>query len=334
VAGPQPKAGQALTRLLVAVRDELADLGRGELVLTACSGGPDSLALAAATARLAAARGWRTGAVVVDHGWSAESSQAGRDAVAVLTGLGLDPVELAVVACLPGGGPEASARTARYQALDEAAQRLGAAAVVLGHTLDDQAESVLLGLGRGSGGRSLAGMPRRRGRYRRPLLGLRRTEVLAACDSLELSPWLDPANDDPRYSRVRIRRLAQQLEHALGPGAAQNLARTADLLREDSEALELAADDLLARALLIPDQPVSDQPGLDVAVLLSAPVAVRRRALLAAARAAGCPPGGLTRAHALALDGLLVAAEGAQAHLPAGVIASRMCGRLQLAADA
>jgi tRNA(Ile)-lysidine synthase len=321
----------ALTRLLVAVRDELADLGSGDLVLTACSGGPDSLALAAATARLAPPRGWRTGAVVVDHGWSQAASEAGRDAVAALSELGLDPVELVTVHCPPGGGPEAGARTARYQALDAAADRLGAVAVLLGHTLDDQAETVLLGLGRGSGGRSLAGMPRRRGRYRRPLLGLRRHDVLAACDDLELSPWHDPANDDPRYTRVRIRRLAQQLEDALGPGTALNLARTADLLREDSEALEQAADVLLACARASGGGRAGPgRDSLDPDVLTAAPAAVRRRALLAAARLAGCPPGTLTRAHALALDGLLGAGEGAQAHLPSGVIARRICGRLQL----
>ena len=311
-----------LTQLLVAVRDELADVAAGQLVLTACSGGPDSLALAAATARLAPPRGWRTGAIVVDHGWSAHASSASADAATALSQLGLDPVELiGVESPADGSGPEAAARSARYAALDRAAQRLGAAVVLLGHTLEDQAETVLLGIGRGSGARSLAGMPRRRGLYRRPLLGLRRAVTLAACTAMELQPWHDPANHDERYTRVRVRQLAPALESALGPGFTRNLARTADLLREDADALDAAAARLLDQARLAPRQ-------FDPEVLRDAPAAIRRRALLAAARELS-GGAGLTRAHALALDGLLTMDDGAHADLPSGVVAARACGRLQ-----
>lgn len=301
-----------MTAVHVAVRNALLDLGPGERVLVACSGGPDSLALAAATAGLAGRYGWLAGAVVVDHGWSPAAGAAGSRAAQTCRELGLDPVELIAVDSSGPGGPEGAARTARYRALAEAAQRHGAAAVLLGHTLDDQAETVLLGLARGSGARSLAGMSAVRGIYRRPLLALPRSVTVAACAGLELEPWLDPANQDPAYARVRVREMAGELERALGPGVMQALARTADLLRDDADALDAAAVDLLAAA------DPADTGELDVRMLAAAPVAVRRRSLLAAARAAGSPAGALSHRHALALDALLRAGTGA-ADLPGGV---------------
>jgi tRNA(Ile)-lysidine synthase len=252
--------------------------------------------------------------VVIDHGGSAAASGAGREAARQCREFGLDPVELIVVDSSGPGGPEAAARTARYRALDEAAQRHRAAAVLLGHTLDDQAETVLLGLARGSGARSLAGMAAVRGSYRRPLLGLTRATTVATCAALDLEPWLDPANADPAYARVRLRELAGELERVLGPGVVPALARTADLLRDDADALDAAALDLLAAA----------DPGqrgeLNAEILLGAPVAVRRRTLLAAARVAGSPGGALSHRHALALDALLTAGTGA-ADLPGPVVA-------------
>ncbi len=305
---------KSVTAVHVAVRDALADLSPGDRVLVACSGGPDSLALAAATAGLAGRYGWRAGAVVIDHGWSSVATVAGQQAAQTCRELGLDPVELIVVDSTGPGGPEGAARTARYQALADAAQQHDAVAVLLGHTLDDQAETVLLGLARGSGARSLAGMAAVRGIYRRPLLGLPRTVTVAACAGLGLSPWLDPANSDPAYARVRLRELAGELERVLGPGVVQSLARTADLLRDDADALDAAAADLLAAA----------DPGkageLDVRTVAAASVAVRRRALLMAARTAGCPAGSLSHRHAVALDSLVTAGAGA-ADLPGGVLA-------------
>jgi tRNA(Ile)-lysidine synthase len=313
----------AVTAVHVAVRDALADLGPGDVVLVACSGGPDSLALAAATAALARRYGWRAGAVVVDHGWSVASAGAGRQAVATCREFGLEPVELIAVDSSGPGGPEAAARTARYRALAQAAESHRASAVLLGHTLDDQAETVLLGLARGSGARSLAGMPAERGVYRRPLLGLTRAVTVEACAGLGLQPWLDPANDDPAYARVRLRGLAGELERILGPGIAQALARSADLLRDDADALDAAAAQLLTAA--DPD----GRGELDVRVLTAAPRAVRRRALLAAARQAGSPGGDLGHRHAAALEALLTGRTGAGADLPGAVIArlTRQPGR-------
>ena len=127
------------------------------------------------------------------------------------------------------GGREAAARTARYAALDAVADALGRD-VLLGHTLDDQAETVLLGLGRGSGPRSIAGMRPRSGRYLRPLLGVRRATTEAACRALGLDCWDDPHNDDRALQRVRLRReVLPLLEDVLQGGVAEALARTAVL---------------------------------------------------------------------------------------------------------
>jgi tRNA(Ile)-lysidine synthase len=321
MTGPAPEVAAVRS----AVRAALADLSPGARLLVACSGGPDSLALAAAIGFVAPREGWLAGAVVVDHGWQQDSAAVADRAAGACRSLGLAPVEVVAVQPEHGsGGPEAIARRARYAALDLSADRHGVDAVLLGHTLDDQAETVLLGLARGSGGRSLAGMPAARGRYRRPLLGLDRAVTQRACAALGLTPWQDPANTDPAYTRSRLRAVMPVLAGALGPGLPQSLARTAELLAEDAEALDAAAAELLDRA---------DAPdGLDVALLMAAPAAIRRRALLAAARRAGAPAGSVGRSHVLALDALLVDWHGQGAvSLPGGLEADRDCGRLRVA---
>ena len=327
--GPRLSArlAPAVAAVRSAVRAELGDLTAGDAVLVACSGGPDSLALAAAVAFVAPRLGLRAGAVVVDHGWSPSSAAVAAAAAASCTRLGLLPVDVVRVHPDGVGGPEAAARTARYAALHAAADRHGARAVLLGHTLHDQAETVLLGLARGSGARSLAGMPARRGVFRRPLLGLARDTTARACAEQGLDPWSDPANADPAYARSRVRALLPQLEDALGPGFAAALARTAELAREDADALEALADALLTSAL----EPHGALE-LDLEVLAAAPAAVRRRALLAAARRAGSPAGALGRRHVLALDALVVRWRGQGAvRLPGGVSGRRAYGRLVLA---
>ena len=234
--------GVAVAEVRSAVRACLSDLAAGDLVLAACSGGADSLALAAAAAFVAPRLGLRAGGVTVDHGLQPGSAERAGEVTALLSGLGLDPVRAAAVTVPPpatAAGPEAAARRARYAALDVAAKEYGAVAVLLGHTLDDQAETVLLGLARGSGGRSLAGMPARRGPYRRPFLAVRRATTGAACAELGLVPWQDPHNRDFRFTRARVRHQAlPALEAALGPGVAEALARTAAQLRADAECLD------------------------------------------------------------------------------------------------
>lgn len=309
-----------------AVRRTLAGLPPCALVLVACSGGADSLALAAAAAVEARRAGLRAGAVTVDHGLQPGSWERAEQVAATLRGLGLEPVEVAAVAVGRAGGPEAAARTARYGALEDVAERLGAAVVLLGHTRDDQAETVLLGLGRGSGARALAGMPAARGRFRRPLLGLPRATTRAACAAAGLQPWADPHNDDPAFARVRVRTDAlPALERSVGPGAAAALARSARLLRDDADALDAWAGRVAAGA-------AHPDGGLAVPALAGLPAAVRRRVLRTEAVRAGVPAGALTAEHLEAVDALVSAWRGQGAvALPGGIRAARACGRLCLA---
>ena len=211
---------------------------RSPLVLVAVSGGADSLALADALAFE-----WdNAGAVIVDHGLQPDSAQVAEQAAGTCRALGLHPVEIVTVAVVDEGtGLEAAAREARYAALTDAAERHGAVAVLLGHTRDDQAEQVLLGLTRGSGTRSLSGMPRSRGPFRRPLLGISREETRAACAAEDVEFWDDPMNDDPAFTRVRARRALADLDRDLGPGVAAALARSADQLRADADHLDALA---------------------------------------------------------------------------------------------
>ena len=217
-----------------------------DLVLVALSGGPDSLALAAATAFEAPRAGIRAGAVIVDHGLQPGSADVAERAARHARELGLDPVIVTTVVVGSEGGPEAAARTARYAALAAAARETGTTRVLLGHTRDDQAESVLLGLARGSGLGSIKGMAAESGIYLRPLLAIARATTVQFCVDSGLQPWNDPQNDDERFARVRIRKsVLPMLERELGPGFAEALARTAGLAREDSDALDQFAADQL-----------------------------------------------------------------------------------------
>jgi tRNA(Ile)-lysidine synthase len=209
--------------------------------VVACSGGADSLALAGAAGVVAARRGTAVRAVVVDHGLQDASAQVAAATVARLDEiLGMAAAVVRIEVKADAMGPEAAARAARYAALDQAARP--EEVILLGHTLDDQAETVLLGLARGSGTRSLAGMAMIRGRLLRPLLGLRRDVTRAACAELGLAPWADPHNSDERYARVRVRnQVLPVLEAQLGPGVAEALARSADLARADADLLDQLA---------------------------------------------------------------------------------------------
>src|SRR5580658_1389371 len=323
VVGP----GVAVAAVRNAVRACLSDLAPGDLVLAACSGGADSLAVAAALAFVAPRADLRAGGVTVDHGLQPGSAERASGVAAVLGRLGLDPARAVTVTVPPsGGGPEAAARAARYQALDAVAEQTGAAAVLLGHTLDDQAETVLLGLARGSGGRALAGMPARRGRYRRPLLAVRRAATGAACAELGLQSWQDPHNSDFRFARARVRHQAlPALEEALGPGVAEALARTASQLRADADYL----DELAFAESGQSREPCSDPAGLDASRLRALPAAIRTRVLRDAATMAGCPPGALAAGHVEQIDALVTGWHGQRwVDLPGGVRARRRDGKV------
>ncbi len=286
-------------------------------LVVAVSGGADSLALAVGTAWVVRETGPYAGlpvtAVVVDHGLQAGSAEVARRAAAQVTHLGLSA---RVVQVTPDGrgGPEGAARRARYAAL--LAER--GAYVVLGHTLDDQAESVLLGLARGSGTRSLAGMAERSGRLIRPLLGLRRTTTVAACAEAGLEPWDDPHNDDPAYARSRLRAALTALEAVLGPGLAEALARTATLARADADLLDRQAADLVTGDL--------HGVSLDVAALAEVPDALRTRVLLSWLRSRGVAD--VTMSHVVAVDALVTAWHGQVGVDVTGGRVARVSGRL------
>jgi tRNA(Ile)-lysidine synthase len=188
------------------------------------------------------------GAVVVDHQLQEGSAEVAADTAGILRHLGLAPVEVRTVSVATAGmGPEAAAREARHAALEAAAVHQGAGAILLGHTLDDQAEQVLLGLARGSGTRSLAGMRPVRGLLLRPFLGLRRADTEEICTVEELQPWHDPSNTDPAFARSRTRvEVLPHLEEKLGPGVAESLARTASILQLDADYLEDVAESTFA----------------------------------------------------------------------------------------
>jgi tRNA(Ile)-lysidine synthase len=294
-------------------------LPAGGLALVACSGGADSLALAAA-ARFV---GRSVGLVTVDHGLQAGSERRAADVAAWARSAGFDPVEVAPVDVtgLPGG-PEAAARSARYAALSAAADRAGAAAVLLGHTRDDQAETVLLALARGAGPRGLAGMPYQKGLFLRPLLDVPRADTRKACAALGLVPWDDPHNVDPAYARSRVRGSAlPALIAALGAGVVGNLARSASLIAADNNALDELASAALASA--------RTEAGLSVAGVAGLSPAVRTRVLHGWARELGAAGGALSHRHVAALDTLITDWHGqGPAHLPGGIVVARERGAL------
>jgi tRNA(Ile)-lysidine synthase len=289
----------AVATVRLAVRRGLADHGSGP-VLVACSGGADSMALLAASVFEARRRPWRVVGVTVDHGLQAGSAEHAARVVAQMVTLSADETASArVTVTAEGQGPEAAAREARYAVLTELAGRMGSDVVLLGHTLDDQAETVLLGLTHGSGARSLAGMRPAFHPFRRPLLTVTRSQTEAACRAEGIEVWTDPHNADPRFTRARVRhRVLPMLERELGPGVAATLARTADQLREDTETLDMLASQAHQEVL-------GAQGGLVVERLAVLPTAVRRRVLRREAVDAGSPPGELFRVHVLAMDELV-----------------------------
>jgi tRNA(Ile)-lysidine synthase len=262
------------------------------------------------------------GGLTVDHGLQPGSAERARATADLLRDLGLTPVRVLTVDVGPDGGPEGAARAARSAALSEAAADLGdgGARVALGHTLDDQAETVLLGLGRGSGPRSVAGMVEFRHPFWRPLLGVRRAETRAACADQGLPVWDDPWNVDPAYTRARLRSdVLPLLEEVLGGGVAPALARTATQLREDLDALDALAAAELGR--------LAEEGGLPATELAALPDALRRRVLRGWLRAAGVPD--LQAVHLHAVDALLAGWRGQGAvALPGGATVSRASGRL------
>jgi tRNA(Ile)-lysidine synthase len=292
----------------------------------ACSGGRDSLALAAA----ARFEGQRVGLVTVDHGLQAGSATRAAQVATWARSEHFDPVLVEPVRVGRSGGPEAAARTARYAALVAVAHRVGASGILLGHTRDDQAETVLLALARGAGSRGLSGMPASRTldgvTLLRPLLDISRQQTSEACAALKLDPWDDPHNSDPAYGRARLRSAMPTLVDVLGPDVVSNLARTATLLAADSAVLDLLTDQATEAA--------TRGGGLLIAVLAPLPTAVRTRVLHRWARSLGAPGSALSYRHVQALDALVIDWHGqGAAALPGGIHVIRRGDRLERARD-
>jgi tRNA(Ile)-lysidine synthase len=294
-------------------------------LLVACSGGADSLALAFAARHVAIRHYLEYAAVVIDHGLQDGSGEIAVLVTQQLDRLGYDDVTLATVEVDRSAaiGPEAAARQARYTALDAEA-RARSATVLVGHTLDDQAETVLLGLARGSGSRSLAGMPPRAGHLLRPFLKLRRETTQQACSEQGLDPWQDPHNTNLRFARVRVREtVLPTLETELGPGIPEALARTAELLRDDTELLDRLAAEAYRTA-----EGLGGTDTLDCAALESQPPALRRRILRLWLLGHGI--GDLTLRHINAVESLVIGWHGQKCIQVPGATVTRNAGRLRV----
>ena len=305
----------ALVALRSAVRATLDKFSAGDVILVAVSGGADSLALVEAAKLEGEKLALKVIGVTVDH-----QLQSGSDLQAekVVKQLSI-PCLVEKVNVEVTDGLEASARRARYAALEKCAKENSAAAILLGHTKDDQAETVLLGLARGSGARSLSGMANENGIYLRPFLDITRAQTVAACKELNLQPWSDPHNDDESFLRVKARKnVLPVMESELGPGIRDALVRSAQLLRDDADAL-----DALAKEFWQSDQ------SLEVAPLAALPKAIRTRVLRLALFESGVSQ--LSAEQVAQVEALISNWKGqGEFSLPAGVKVSRISGRLTL----
>ena len=306
-----------------AVREQLQRCEAGDCILVAVSGGADSLALAYATLIESAPLAIRAVAVTIDHQLQEKSADQAAKVEKQLREMGYQDVVVAKVKVSLESGLEAGARNARYEALQRIAIEKSAVKVLLGHTRDDQAESVLLGLARGSGTRSLSGMASENGIYLRPLLSLTRAQTEAACTEFGIEYWNDPHNENLDFSRVRVRlEVLPVMEEQIGPGIAAALARSAALLRDDADALDAIASAEISRHNLT---------DLECSELELLPRAIRTRILRSAIYAAGAPSGSISADHIGAVEALITSWHGqGLVSLPGGVKVERISGRLSL----
>lgn len=277
----RPRLTPAMADIRRAIRDswDQVNLGKGSTVSVACSGGADSLALASAALFEGKRAEVNVIACIVNHNLQEGSMEVSLRTKGVLTEMGFEVVEVMDVHIHKGSiGMEAAARNARYGALTEFAEKHGATFTMLGHTMDDQAETVLLGLARGSGAKSIAGMPTLSpdGKYLRPLLGITRKQTVSYCDDLGLEFWSDPQNLDTKFSRVKARlKVLPVLEQELGPGIAQALARTAQILQDDVSYLEAQAE----QAFVLVTKTTNNSVVIDVDSFSKLPKALANRVI-------------------------------------------------------
>ena len=313
----------AIVAIRNAVKPHLARLEAGDTVLVAVSGGADSLALASAILTESKQYAITAIAVTIDHQLQSGSGAQAEKVEKQLKEMGYGKVLTQKVVVTTESGLEAGARDARYQALSACAAQEKATKVFLGHTRDDQAETVLLGLARGSGTRSLSGMAIENGIYLRPLLSLTRAQTEAACTEFGIEYWNDPHNENLDFSRVRVRlEVIPLMEEQIGPGIAAALARSAALLRDDADALDAIASAEISRYNLT---------DLECSELELLPRAIRTRILRGAIYAAGAPSGSISADHIGAVEALITSWHGqGLVSLPGGVKVERISGRLSL----
>ena len=306
---------QALVALRSAVRATLEKFAAGDVILVAVSGGADSLALAEVAKIEGDKLALKIIGVTIDHQLQNGSDEQAKKVVSQIS----IPCLIEKVKVEITDGLEASARRARYVALEKCAKENNAVAILLGHTKDDQAETVLLGLARGSGARSLSGMSEVNGIYCRPFLEITRAQTVQACAELKLEPWHDPHNDDESFLRVKVRKnVLPKMEQELGPGIRDALSRSAQLLRDDADAL-----DNLAKEFWDHDK------SLEIGELTKLSKAVRTRVLRLALFESGISQ--LSAEQVAQVEALISNWKGqGEVSLPSGVKVSRISGRLTL----
>lgn len=313
----------ALLELRQAVRFWFEKLEPNSKVCIGVSGGADSLALAAAAKLESKNFSIDLVAVIVDHGLQANSAEIAEFAKQQLIKLGFQDIFVGRASVQITDGLEASARRARYKVFQQAIETYGPNTFLLGHTKNDQAEGVLLGLARGSGTKSLSGMPEVSGIFVRPLLGIDRATTEIACHESNIEYWVDPHNSNQDFTRVRVREnILPLLENEIGPGIIDALARSAKILREDATALDEWAESVFRQMTPM---------DIEISILDGLPVAVRSRVLRMAIYAAGAPAGSISAAHLEPIEAFVSDWRG-QGHtsLPGGVKVCRISGRLSL----
>ena len=313
----------ALLELRQAVRFWFEKLEPNSKVCIGVSGGADSLALAAAAKLESKNFSIDLVAVIVDHGLQANSAEIAEFAKQQLIKLGFQDIFVGRASVQITDGLEASARRARYKVFQQAIETYGPNTFLLGHTKNDQAEGVLLGLARGSGTKSLSGMQEVSGIFVRPLLGIDRATTEIACHESNIEYWVDQHNSNQDFTRVRVRdNILPLLENDIGPGIIDALARSAKILREDATALDEWAENIFRQV-----EPMD----IEISILATLPVAVRSRVLRMAIYAAGAPAGSISAAHLEPIEAFVSDWRG-QGHtsLPGGVKVCRISGRLSL----
>jgi len=313
----------ALLELRKAVRFWFQKLEANSKVCIGVSGGADSLALAIAANLEAADLNLDLVAVIVDHGLQENSADVAATTKKKLEVIGYSNIFVGKANVLVTDGIEASARRARYLVFQQALETYGAKIFLLGHTKNDQAEGVLLGLARGSGTKSLSGMAEISGPFIRPFLNIDRSTTQAACDESGIEYWIDPHNSNTEFTRVRVREnILPLIEKEIGPGIIEALSRSAKILREDATALDEWAERVFAEV---------DPADIEISFLSDLPIAVRSRVLRLAIYAAGAPSGSISATHLEPIEAFVSDWRG-QGHtsLPGGVKVCRISGRLSL----